>query len=339
MTSTLVEAPADVIEFTAWADERGWGDGLPAIPPTQERVEKMLEGTTRDRHDLVGEVPPRAGQASVEVIATNAVMAGCQPEHLPVIIAAVEALLEPELNLQGLQPTTNPAGPMLVINGPVRDRLGIASGVNALSGGNPANLRIGRAVQFVLRNVGGAVVPTDQSVIGSPWKRGIVLAEAEAASPWSPLHVRLEFAPEDDVVTVFNLESMINVPAPYRDPDAILQMMAMAMCNGLNLHYSGGILMACFNPHHAGRLAAAGLTADDVRAELFRRARVPVSFYPTEGNASQAEWVREGNEVLMTNDVSRVQVMVAGSDWPAHSMCFNGWAISGLASRVISADG
>jgi hypothetical protein len=336
--SQLLRAPADGEEFTAWAQRQGWADGLPLVPPTPERVAAMVRASGRAPEEEIGVIPPRNGLATVEVLAANAVLAGCRPEHLPVLVAAVAALLDPDLNLQGLQCTTNPAGPLVVVNGPVRHRLGIACAGNALAGGHPANLTIGRALQLVLRNVGGAVPPIDQSVLGSPVKRGLVLGENEEESPWPPLH-RRRGLPEDSAVTVLQVESMVNVPAPYRDAGAILQMMALAMCNGLNLHYSSGVLMACFNPVHARILADAGYCADRVRAELFQRARVPVSAYPPEGNASQAEWVREGDQVLMTDDVSKVEVMVAGAGWPAHSMCFNGWAISAVASRPVTGGG
>lgn len=305
------------------------------IPPTPERVGAMVEAGGHPPDAEIGAIPPRDGLATVEVLATNAVLAGCRPGDLPVLIAAVEALLDPQLNLPGLQCTTNPAAPLVIVNGPVRTELGIAAGGDALAGGHRANLAIGRALQLVLRNVGGAVPPVDQSVLGSPAKRGLVLGEHEEQSPWPPLH-RRRGLPDGSAVTVLAVESLVNVPAPYPDPDAILQLMAMAMGNGLNLHYSSGVLLACFNPRHAAILAEAGYPPDRVRAELFRRARVPVSAYPGGRNASQAEWTRDGDEVLMTDDVAKVEVMVAGASWPAHSMCVNGWAISGMASRPVA---
>jgi len=337
-TSRMRRAPADVPAFTAWAEVEGWGDGLPLIPPTDERVAQMLAGVDGDPRRELGEIPPRGGIVTPEAIAVNAVLAGCRPGVLPLLVAAVDALLDPALNLQGLQSTTNPAGPMVVVNGPVRHRVGIAAAGNALAGGNPGNLTGGRTLQLVLRNSGGAVAPLDQSVLGSPTKRGLVLGENEEDSPWAPLHFR-RGVPSGSAVTAFHVESLINVPAPYRDADAIIRMMAHAMCNGLNLHYSSGILLACFNPCHARTLADAGYTVDAIRHELFRLARVPLSNYPAEGNASQAEWVLEGDKVLMTDDVSKVEVLVAGAAWPAHSMCFNGWAISGLATRTVADHG
>lgn len=335
--SQIRTAPGDVPAFTEWAADQGWGDGLPMIPPTAERVAAMLDGVDDPLRER-GEIPPRGGIVTPEAVAANAVMAGCRPGVVPLLLAAVDALLDPALNLQGLQSTTNPAGPMVIVNGPVRRRLGIAAGGNALAGGNPANLTIGRALQLVLRNIGGAVPPIDQSVLGSPTKRGLVLGENEEESPFEPLHRRRGLR-GGSAVTVLHVESLVNVPAPYREPDAIVRMMAHAMCNGLNLHYSGGILLACFNPTHAKVLLDAGYTIDSIREELFRLARVPVADYPAVGNAPQAEWVRQGDEVLMTDNVAKVEIMVAGSPWPAHSMCFNGWAISGIATRPIDGEG
>jgi hypothetical protein len=325
--------PEEIDDFTAWAEQEGWGDGLLLVPPTQEKVAAYIEAAGLDPHVEIGELPPRNGLATVETLAVNAVMADAAPEALPILIAAVRALLEPDMNLQGMQCTTNPVGPMMIVNGAVADRASLSSAGNALAGGNRGNLTLGRALQLVLRNIGGSVPPIDQSVIGSPLKRGLVLAENEAESPWDPLGARRGVA--GDAVTVLNVESLINVPAPYREPDAIIHMMAHAMCTGLNLHYSTGVLMACFNPEHAQILADAGMSADDVREELFQRARVPVSAYPRGMNASQSEWVEENGMVLMTDTVGKVQVMVAGFPWPAHSLCISGWAISGIETRAV----
>lgn len=332
-TSQLLEVPEDIEEFTSWAEQQGWGDGLLLLPPTQERVSALVEAAGLDPHVEIGEIPPRQGLATIETLSVNAVMADCAPEALAILIAAVQALLEPELNLQGMQCTTNPVGPIVIVNGDVARRARLSSGGNALSGGNRGNLTLGRALELVLRNIGGAIPPIDQSVLGSPVKRGLVLAEAEADSPWAPLAERRGVP--GDAVTVMNVESLVNVPAVYREADAILQMMAHAMCTGLNLHYSTGVLMACFNPEHAKILADAGFTLDAIREELFQRARVPISAYPGGRNGSQSEWVEEAGMVLMTDAVEKVQVMVAGFPWPAHSLCINGWAISGIATKAV----
>ena len=156
MSSTefnIEDSPEAVFQFML---DQGWSDGLPVIPPTAERVRAMLDYAQRDASELVGYINPDAGSATVEKIAVNAVMAGCLPEYMPVMIAAVHAITEPSFNIHGLQTTTNPVSPLMIINGPVRDRIGLNSGRGTLGPGYRANATIGRAVRLLLLNVGGA---------------------------------------------------------------------------------------------------------------------------------------------------------------------------------------
>ncbi|MDP6037653.1 MAG: thioredoxin family protein, partial [Candidatus Latescibacteria bacterium] len=151
--------------------ERGWTDGLPVVPPTEERVLRMLEGTTRSPDALVGIAPPNYNECTVEKVAINAVMAGCKPEYLPVVLAAVEAVLTEEFGMHGLLATTFFAGPMIVVNGPITREIGMNSRVNALGQGNRANATIGRALQLIIRNVGGGVPGgVDRAMLGNPGK-------------------------------------------------------------------------------------------------------------------------------------------------------------------------
>ena len=161
--------------------DRQWSDGLPVVPPTPQRVLRMLEGTSRDSSDIVAVVPPALVECSVEKVAVNAVMAGCAPEHLPVVIAAVEAACTDEFNMHGVLATTMSVGPVLVVNGPIAQRIGMNSGLNALGQGNRANSTIGRALQLVVRNVGGGRPGgVDRATFGSPAKVGFCFAEDEA---------------------------------------------------------------------------------------------------------------------------------------------------------------
>lgn len=190
-------------EFEAMFD-RGWSDGLPIIPPTEARVARMLAGTTRAPDDIVTVVPPDLVDCTVEKVAINAVMAGCKPEYLPVVLAALEAACTSEFNMHGLLATTFFSGPVIVVNGPIRDRIGMNSGVNALGQGNRANATIGRALQLVIRNVGGGLPGgVDRATLGSPGKLGWCFAEAEEASPLTPLSVTRGVAPGVDAVTLF----------------------------------------------------------------------------------------------------------------------------------------
>jgi thiol-disulfide isomerase/thioredoxin len=170
---------------------RGWSDGLPVVPPSEERVLAMLDGTTRAPDDVVALVPPDLVECSVEKVAINAVMAGCKPEQLPVVIAALEAACTDAFNMHGLLATTMPVGPVLIVNGPIRRALGMNSGKNVFGQGNRANLSIGRALQLVVRNVGGGRPgEVDRATFGNPGKLAFCFAEDEEGSPWEPLSAR-----------------------------------------------------------------------------------------------------------------------------------------------------
>ena len=183
---------------------RGWSDGLPLVPPTPERVERMLAGTVRDPGEVVCIMPPDLVECSVEKVAVNAVMAGCLPEYLPVVLAAVEAAAGDRFNMHGLAATTYFSGPVLIVNGPIRERIGMNWGYNALGPGNRANATIGRALNLVVRNVGGATPGgVDRASLGSPGKLTFCFAEDEGGSGWESLAEERGFAPTDSTVTLF----------------------------------------------------------------------------------------------------------------------------------------
>lgn len=215
-------------EFEAmW--NRGWSDGLPLVPPTPSRVMAMLAGTTRKPDEGVAVVPPDLVPCSVEKVAINAVMAGCRPEYLPVVLAAVEAVCTDEFNMHGLLATTMGAGPVLIVNGPIRRTLGMNSGINALGQGNRANMTIGRALQLVVRNVGGGRPgEVDRATFGNPGKLSFCIAEDEEGSPWGPLSVDLGAAPGANTVTAFPGEGPRNVVDQLsRDPESLARSLAI----------------------------------------------------------------------------------------------------------------
>ncbi|HEX7168146.1 MAG TPA: thioredoxin, partial [Acidimicrobiales bacterium] len=184
--------------------DRGWTDGLPVVPPTEARVLRMLDGTSRAADDVVAMVPPDMVPCTVEKVAVNGVMAGCRPEYLPVVLAAVEAACTDEFNMHGLLATTYFSGPLVIVNGPIARRIGMNSGHNALGQGNRANATIGRALQLVVRNVGGGRPgEIDRATLGNPGKYTFCFAEDEQGSPWEPLHVALGFERERSTVTLF----------------------------------------------------------------------------------------------------------------------------------------
>jgi hypothetical protein len=194
----------------------GWSDGFPLIPPTDEAVTKMLGGSTRAPDAIVVEqLVPGMAQATVRNIAINAVMAGCKPEFLPVVITAVEAMHDPEIGLRVVTMSTSPHAPLFIVNGPVASQLSINAGLCALGPAGPgglsfANIVIGRAVRLILMNVGNAYPGVmDQDTIGSPTKFSMVLAEHEAANPWEPYHVEHGFSPEESTISCCYGHSLI----------------------------------------------------------------------------------------------------------------------------------
>jgi hypothetical protein len=203
LRSRRVDIAALEDEMEAMFD-RGWTDGLPVVPPTEARVLRMLSGTARAPDEVVAVVPPDLVECTVEKVAVNAVMAGCKPEYLPVVLAAVEAACTDEFNAHGLLCTTWFSGPVVVVNGPVARAIGMNSGWNALGQGNRANASIGRALQLVIRNVGGGRPGgIDRATLGSPGKYTFCFAEDEGGSPWEPLSVARGVAPGVSAVTLF----------------------------------------------------------------------------------------------------------------------------------------
>ncbi len=200
-TQLEIDATEDLIEVCY---EKGWTDGLPVVPPTPDRVEGMLSGTDRDPDELIAAVPPKWGRATVEKVAINAVMAGCKPAYLPLILTAVEAMTAEQFNLHGVQVTTSHVGPMLIVNGPIRKSLEINDGFNLFGQGYRANATIGRALRLICTNIGGALPgELDRAAFGHAGKYTCCIAEKEEASPWDAMHVNRGFEADDSTITVF----------------------------------------------------------------------------------------------------------------------------------------
>ena len=227
LKSRRIEIGSDEDEHEAMF-ARGWSDGLPLVPPTEERVLRMLDGTARDPQEVLGPVPPDLAPATVEKIAVNAVMAGCKPEYLPVVLAAVEAVLEEQFAMHGVLATTMFVGPVVVVNGPVRRRIGMNSKGNALGQGNRANAAIGRALQLVIRNIGGGrPQEVDRATLGNPGKYTYCFAEDEEGSSWEPLSVERGVQPGRSAVTVFagfGLQGVVDQKS--RDPESLSRSFA-----------------------------------------------------------------------------------------------------------------
>lgn len=265
------------IDLAAGDDEweqmfrRGWSDGLPVVPPTPERVMRMLSGTTRHPQDVVAIVPPDLVECTVEKIAINAVMAGCLPEYLPVIIAAVEAACTAEFNAHGLLATTYFAGPVLIVNGPIAARIGMNSGVNVLGQGNRANATIGRALQLIIRNVGGGLPGgVDRATLGNPGKVGFAFAESEATSPWTSLATERGIPLGRSAVTLFAGEGpRAIVDQKSRTADSLARSFAACLASvGHPKLVVGFDAVVVVSPEHARTFAAEGWDKDRLRTEI-----------------------------------------------------------------------
>ena len=253
------------------AYDQGWSDGLPVVPPTPERVHRMLGGTTRPPGEVVGEVPPDYGQCTIEKIAVNAVLAGCLPEYLPVVIAAVEAALEEPFCMHGLLATTYFSGPMVVVNGPYSRAIGMNSQGNALGQGNRANATIGRALQLVIRNVGGGKPGgVDRSALGNPGKYTFCFAEDELNSCWDSLSVERGFDRGASTVTLFAADGVQGiVDQKSRDPESLARSFAAGLrVVGHPKFVRASDAFLVVSPEHERVFRDANWSKDDLRNKL-----------------------------------------------------------------------
>lgn len=256
---------------------RGMTDGLPIVPPTRARVERMLSGSKRTVDEVLGLFPPSFDEATVGAVAVNAVMAGCRPEYLPVVLAAVEAMLEPEFNLYGINATTHPVTPLLVVSGPVVGRLGLNFGYNCFGQGNRGNATIGRAVRLTMINIGrGRPGEGDRATHGHPGKFSYCIAEDAVGNPWEPLHMQRGFAADESAVTVFGAEAPHEVNDHSSGSGAgVLDVIAstFATLGSNNAYFNNGELCAVMAPEHAERVARDGWSLAEVQAYLFNACR------------------------------------------------------------------
>jgi hypothetical protein len=271
------EAADDLDAINRLYREKRWGDGLPIVPPTPERVARMLQHTKRAADEVVATVAPGYGAATVELIAINCVLAGCDPEYLPVLIAATEAVADPAFNLQGIQATTNPVAAWVIVNGPIAARLGINGGFNCLGQGYWANATIGRAMRLILQNIGGALPgEMDRATQGQPGKFTFCCAENEAASPWEPLHVERGFAKDESTVTVVGAEGTMNMNTHSKEAQELLRIIAETMIHPPSNEYiHGGEPWLVVSPEHAEILHRGGLSKRDVKQRLWELSKMP----------------------------------------------------------------
>ncbi len=280
------ETPDDFFAINELYLEKGWGDGLPLIPPTEARVAAMLEYCERPWDVAVAKVAPRFGEATPLRLAANAVMAGCRPEYFPLIVLAVEAMCDEAFNLYGIQATTHMCSPLVIVNGPGAKELGMNSGHNAFGPGTHSNATIGRAIRLILVNIGGAIPALgDMSTFGGPHKYSYCVAENEAGNPWEPLHVERGFPKEATCVTVVGGECPHNVNDHESISGAgILKTIAGTLIStGANdVFYTDATPLIIMGPEHAATVANDGISKRDAKRFIAAHAKIPLGTFSSE---------------------------------------------------------
>ncbi|NRA08754.1 MAG: hypothetical protein HRU02_11400 [Myxococcales bacterium] len=342
-----VEAPAGVepeIELADASPEallelfeaRGWGDGLPLVPPTQERVERMLAsvGGEAAAGEVVATLPPRFGRATRHSLAVNAVLAGCPEAVFPVLVSAVRALGDPELNLRGVNATTHPVAPLVIVHGEVVARAGFNAGLGTFGPGNRANATLGRAMRLVLLHIAGARPGDgDASTQGQPSKYAYCIAENAEANPWES-YPRSQGVDAPSAVTVYcgenphNFHDMENSePGPILDKAA--SVMATLGCN--NAPISSAEFFVVLGPEHAATLAGSGWTRRDVQSYLFERARIPAGEFRRAFEVTvRRPWfeaLRDADPMPITDHPDNIRVLVAGGPGK-HSCVIPSWGMT-----------
>jgi len=273
------EAADDIDAINRLYRERRWSDGLPVVPPTPERVDRMLQHMTGRRDEVVARVAPGYGAATLERIAINCVMAGCDPEYLPVLIAATQAVADPAFNLQGIQATTNPVAVWIIVNGPIAKALDVNAGFNCIGQGTWANATIGRAMRLILQNIGGALPgEMDRATQGQPGKYTFCCAENEEASPWEPLHVERGFRREQSTVTVVGAEGTLNMNTHSKQAMELVRVIAETLVHPPSNEYvHGGEPWLMIGPEHAEIFKRGGMTKSEVKRQLWTQSKMPAS--------------------------------------------------------------
>ncbi len=301
---------------------RGWTDGLPIVAPTMARVDAMLRGGGRARNTVLGEAEPLKGVVTVEKVAINAVMAGCEDAHMPVVLAAAEALLEPEFNLRGVQTTDENVTPLLLLSGPAAKTMHMNSRFGALGPGWRANAAIGRAVRLIMHNLGGGWPGAVAFAgLGQPGRYSLCLAEDEEFNPWESLREELGFAVDDNVLVVQRAESVVNVTGGLDD---LASVMASATSAFSRLH--GGKVAVILAPYVAKLLADQGHSKQDAKAYLHAHGLAPAAAFEKSwlharlaGKTRWPRWVKDGvaaGGVPAVESPDDITIIVAGGDIP-----------------------
>lgn len=307
------------LDFDQWNDyaiEQGWSDGFPLMPPTEDKVDRMVD-ICRGNNEPFPPMSPRRVVPTLRNIAANAVMAGCRPEYFPVVVAAVRAVLNPDYNLHGTLATTHPCAQMVLVNGPIRQKVGLNYGSNCFGQGTKANATIGRALQLTLLNVGGAKPGNmDRSTQGSPAKFSFCFGENEEESPWEPYHVRRGFAASDSVVTALAGEAPHNInDHASTSGEGILTTIAGTISQtGANVISGDAPYFVVLGPEHAKTIHRDGWTIQDMQEKLYTATAVDIARVSKE---QQRYYVDRTNYLIngryhLSRGPEDIQILVAG---------------------------
>ena len=339
-TARVLMLEDDAEAVSALLYEKGLTDGLPVVPPTEDRVRRMVNGAGKPRGEIIARVPPELRAATVESIAVNAVMAGCHQEYMPLLVAAIQALCDPDVKLDGIQVTTNPVGPVLIINGPARVKLDINSGSNVFGPGWQANATIGRAVRLMLLNIGGARPGTvDQATQGFPGKYTLCMAENEEGSPWKALHVERGFSPEQSTVTVVGVNGTVNLHDSGSDAHGVLKSIThgMAVPGANNFLNPNSHPVLVLNPTHAKMLDGIGYDKERLKEHLFEHVRIPLEWLSERRKdlrLGETEEVHVDGMVPITASPENIVIVVAGGE-QGHQSTFLPSGIGKSVTRLI----
>ena len=332
---------ADLEDDAEGCYERGWSDGLPVIPPTRVRVIRMLKGTDRSPGEIIGNIPPDNAPCTIEKVAINAVLAGCKPEYFPIVLASVQAALQDKFCMHGLLCTTYFSGPVMIVNGPVVQQVGLNNGINALGQGSRANATIGRALQLLIRNVGGGVPGgIDRAVMGNPGKYTFCFAEDESDADWSTLAQDRGFERSESVINLFAGEGLQPiVDQKSRDPDSLARNMAASLRAVVNTKLYGvadAVLVVC--PEHRRVFREGGWNKDVLKNALYDNLMTPGSELIL-GAQGIAEGMPEKfeNKVIGKFRDDGLHITSAGSKAGMFSAIISGWVASGeRGSQLVS---
>jgi peroxiredoxin len=323
-----------------------FGDPLPVVPPTIERVARMLAATSLPPDEVVALIPPNYGAATVEKIAANAVMAGCEPPMMRVLMPLVRAVCDERFNIHGVQATTHFAAPLVIVNGPIRGELGFACGSNVFSNVARANSSLGRALQLILTNLGGARPgEIDMSTLGNPGKFSYCIAENEEENPWEPLNIEMGFKPEQSTVSLFAAEPPHGVSEHMaRDGKQVLKAISRALATVWSYRLCGGVeAMVVLCPEHVKTLHRDGFAKKAVREFLFENTGIPIRHYE-DGAGEGTQYVKVYKQAtidgescyLKFQDASAIKLVVAGGTAGKFSAVIGSWASGPRGSQMVT---